>query len=90
MNMIPGMGNKLRGQDLSVNEDFMQKTKAMIQSMTPEERSNPDIIKGNRKKRICLGSGTTIQDLNQLLRQFDSARDMMKKMAKNKRGGLPF
>lgn len=90
MNMIPGMGKKLRGQDLSVNEDFMQKTKAMIQSMTPEERQDPDIIKGGRKKRICQGSGTTIQDLNQLLRQFESARDMMKRMSKNKRSGFPF
>ena len=57
---------------------------------TPEERANPDIIKGNRKKRICAGSGTTVQDINQLLKQFFAARDMMKRMAKGKRPNFPF
>lgn len=85
MNMIPGMGNKLKGQDVSVNEDYMKKVRAMILSMTPEERADPDIIKANRKKRICQGSGTTIQDLNQLLKQFMAARDMMKKMSRGKK-----
>lgn len=90
MNMIPGMSGKLKGQDLSVNEEFMKKSKAMILSMTPFERANPDIIKGNRKKRICAGSGTTVQDINQLLKQFFAARDMMKRMAKGKRPSFPF
>jgi len=66
--------------------------KAIIYSMTPEERENPDIIKASRKKRIAAGSGTTIQEVNQLLKQFEQTRDMMKKMMKGgkRRGGFPF
>lgn len=90
MGMIPGMSRQLKGQDLSVNEDHMKKMKAIIQSMTPEERANPEIIKGSRKKRICAGSGTTIQEVNQLLKQFEGTKEMMKRISKGKRGGFPF
>jgi signal recognition particle subunit SRP54 len=55
---------------------------AIILSMTPEERRNPDILDGSRKRRIAKGSGTTVQEINQLLRQFKAMRDTMKRLAK--------
>ncbi|UKI52571.1 MAG: hypothetical protein L6V79_05090 [Clostridium sp.] len=58
------------------------KTKAIILSMTPEERNNPDIIKASRRKRIAAGSGTSIQDVNQLLKQFDMSKEMMRRVSK--------
>ena len=90
--MIPGMANKLKGQDISVDESKMKKVKAMIQSMTPYERQNPDSIKGSHKKRIAAGSGTTIQDVNSLLKQFAQVREMMSRMSNmGKRGfRMPF
>jgi len=90
MKMIPGLSAKLGGQDLSVDEDKLARTKAIIQSMTPEERENPDIIKANRKKRIAAGSGVGIQDVNSLLKQFEASREMMKRMKNGRRGGFPF
>ena len=65
-------------------------SKAIIQSMTPEERDNPDIIKANRKKRIAAGSGVGIQDVNSLLKQFEGSREMMRRMKNGRRGGFPF
>lgn len=92
LGMIPGLTGKLKGQDLSVDENNMKKVKAMIQSMTPAERQNPDIIKGSHKKRIAAGSGTTIQDINSLLKQFAQVREMMSRMSNmGKRGfRMPF
>ena len=90
--MIPGMAGKLKGQDLSVDESKMKEVKAIIQSMTPYERQNPDSIKGSHKKRIAAGSGTTIQDVNSLLKQFAQVREMMSRMSNmGKRGfRMPF
>ncbi len=89
--MIPGMSNKLKGQNLEVDEDRMKRMKAIILSMTPEERHNPDLLKGSRKKRIVQGSGTTIQEVNQLIKQFETTRDMMKRMSGGgKRKRYPF
>ena len=88
--MIPGLSSKIGNQDLSVDEEKIAKTKAIIQSMTPEERDNPDLIKASRKKRIAAGSGVEIQDVNSLLKQFDSTREMMKRMKNGRRGGFPF
>lgn len=90
--MIPGMAGKLKGQDVSVDESKMKKVKAIIQSMTPTERQNPDSIKGSHKKRIAAGSGTTIQDVNSLLKQFAQVREMMSRMSNiGKRGfRMPF
>ena len=90
--MIPGMAGKLKGQDVSVDESKMKKVKAIIQSMTPAERQNPDSIKGSHKKRIAAGSGTTIQDVNSLLKQFAQVREMMSRMSNiGKRGfRMPF
>ena len=88
--MIPGLSSKLGNQDLSVDEEKLARTKAIIQSMTPEERDNPDLIKASRKKRIAAGCGMEIQDVNALLKQFESTREMMKRMKNGRRGGFPF
>lgn len=90
--MIPGLGNKLKGQNLEIEEDKIKKTKAIIQSMTMHERAHPDVIKSSNRKRIAAGSGTSIQEVNGLLKQFEQMRDMMRRMSNGKRGmrGLPF
>ena len=90
LKMIPGLSAKLGGQDLSVDEDKLARTKAIIQSMTKEERENPDIIKASRKKRIAAGCGLELQDVNALLKQFEASREMMRRMRNGKRGGFPF
>lgn len=81
--MIPGVGNKLKG--INIDEKQLEVNKAIIQSMTREERLNPEIIKASRRKRIADGSGTSIQQVNQLLKQFEQSKEMMKQL-KNKRG----
>ena len=87
--MMPGMsGMKIKEGD--INEDLIDKYKAIICSMTKRERDNPDIIKSSRRKRIAAGSGTTIQQVNQLLKQYDQAKDMMKSMKNNKKFRMPF
>ena len=91
ISMIPGL-NKLKG-NVDVDEKQMDKVKAIIQSMTKRERLNPDIIKASHKKRIAKGSGTSIQEVNQLLKQFEMTKQMMKKMQGGKKfgmGKLPF
>ena len=74
--MIPGMAGKINPRD--IDESRITKFKAIIQSMTKEERFNPDIIKGSRRKRIAAGSGTTIQDVNALLKQYEQTKLLMK------------
>ena len=81
ISMIPGASKMKVGQ---IDETTLAKNKAIIQSMTAKERANPDIIKGSHKKRIASGSGTTIQDVNILLKQFAQAKDMMKQMKSGK------
>lgn len=83
ISMIPGLSSKLKGAQ--VDENVLKKNKAIIQSMTKKERLNPDLIKGSQRKRIALGSGTTITDVNQLIKQFEQSKEMMKQM-KNKKG----
>ena len=83
LGMIPGLGNKLKG--VSIDEKELDKNKAIIQSMTKKERRNPDLIKGSQKRRIADGSGTQIQDVNRLLKQFEQSKMMMKQM---KNGGM--
>lgn len=78
--MIPGVGKALKNIDIS--DDAFKGVEAMIHSMTPSERENPKLINGSRRKRIALGSGSTIQDVNRLLKQFDEMRKMMKVMGK--------
>lgn len=84
--MIPGLGNKLKGQNLEIEEDKIKHMKAIMSSMTKRERTNPDTIKASNRKRIAVGSGTSIQEVNALLKQFEQMRDMMRKMASGKRG----
>jgi signal recognition particle subunit SRP54 len=86
LSMIPGMGGQLK--DANIDNTMMVKIEAIICSMTMRERERPVIIDGSRKKRIAAGSGTTVQDVNRLLKQFDSMKVMMKRMTKiaGKRG----
>jgi signal recognition particle subunit SRP54 len=83
--MLPGAGSALR--DVDVNDKDLARVEAIIRSMTPEERRNPKIIGGSRRKRIATGSGTTPQDVNRLLKQFADAQKMMKMMAGGR--GIP-
>lgn len=85
--MIPG-ANKMKLGDKKVDEVQLKKQKAIIQSMTQEERQNPKILNYSRRKRIAAGSGTEVQDVNRLIKQFEQTRDMMKRMSKSKK--LPF
>jgi signal recognition particle subunit SRP54 len=77
--MIPGVGKALK--DVDINEDAFKNIEAIIHSMTPHERENPDVINGNRKQRIAKGSGTNIQEVNKLMKQFEDTRKMMKMMS---------
>ncbi|HZG00829.1 MAG TPA: signal recognition particle protein [Chitinophagales bacterium] len=85
LGMIPGMGKALK--DLDISNDSFKKIEALIQSMTMEERTNPEVMNGSRKKRIASGSGNTIQEVNQFLTQFEEMRKMMKTMTKMGAGG---
>ena len=78
MGMIPGMGKAMK--DIDIDDDAFKHIEAMINSMTLAERQQPDIINGSRRKRIALGSGRTVQDVNSLLKQFGDMRKMMKMM----------
>lgn len=78
--MIPGVGSKVK--DLDIDENSFKGIEAMINAMTPTERSNPDLIDLSRKKRIAKGSGKDIQEVNNFMKQFDQMRDMMKNMNK--------
>ncbi|MGN6646673.1 MAG: signal recognition particle protein [Cytophaga sp.] len=85
--MIPGMGKMMK--DLPVDDDAFKPIEAIIFSMTKEERENPDILSGNRRNRIAKGSGTSIQQVNNLLKQFEDMRKMMKSMNKMQGKGIP-
>lgn len=80
LSMIPGVGSKVK--DLDINEDSFKGIEAMINSMTPEERADPDLIDNSRKKRIAKGSGKDINEVNAFMKQFEQMRDMMKNMNK--------
>ncbi|MBP3344591.1 MAG: signal recognition particle protein [Clostridia bacterium] len=82
LGMIPGIGGKIK--NLDIDEKQMQVNKAIIQSMTPKERRNPDIIKASRRQRIANGSGTSIQQVNQLLKSFEQSKEMMKQLKSGK------
>ena len=84
LGMLPGIGNKIK--DIEISDDAMKKPEAIIRSMTLKERRKPDILNASRRKRIASGAGVTVQDVNQLMRQFDQMRKMMKQMMGNKRG----
>jgi signal recognition particle subunit SRP54 len=80
MSMIPGVGKAVK--DLDIDDNAFKGIEAIIKSMTPEERVNPVVLNGSRRKRIAMGSGTTVQEVNKLLKQFDETRRMMKMMTK--------
>ena len=80
LGMLPGM-NRLPS-DVQVDEKALVRIEAMIQSMTPEERTRPSIINGSRRRRIALGSGTTVQEVNRLLKQFEEMQKMIKRFSK--------
>jgi signal recognition particle subunit SRP54 len=87
LGMLPGMSKlPVAGADV---EGQLPKVEAMIRSMTLEERNNPHIIKGSRRRRIAVGSGTRIQDVNQLVKQFDQVKKMVKAMSSGKGMKLP-
>lgn len=86
MGMIPGVGKQIR--DVDINDDSFKGIEALINSMTPEERRNPDLLNGSRKQRIAAGSGKDIQELNQFLKQFEQMKGMMKMMNKMPMGRM--
>jgi len=101
ISMLPGVGNAKQLKNLQVDEKELVRTEAIIQSMTDEERRKPEIINGSRKKRIAAGSGTRVQDVNRILKQFAQAKKLMRQFAgadqsklakkmskKSKKGGL--
>jgi len=85
MSMIPGAGKAVK--DLDIDDDAFKSIEAIIRSMTPQERVNPLVLNGSRRKRIALGSGTSVQEVNKLVKQFDETRRMMKMMTKG--GKIP-
>ena len=90
LNMLPGAG-KMKLNEGDIDEKKIERIKAMILSMTPKERDNPQIINSSRKRRIALGSGTSVQEINQLLKQFEQTKELMKRLKGNKgKFRLPF
>ena len=87
MGMIPGMSRQMA--DTQIDEKQMARTKAIIQSMTPKERENPQILNASRKKRIAAGCGQQVQDVNRLLKSFEMLQQLTKSMSKGKFRGMP-
>jgi signal recognition particle subunit SRP54 len=91
LSMLPG-ANKLKVNEGDVDEKRIERTKAIILSMTQQERDNPTIIDSKRKRRIAAGSGTSVQEINQLLKQFEQTKMLMKQLKGGGKGKfrLPF
>ena len=87
LGMIPGLGGKLNEIEKQIDEKQLEKNKAIIQSMTAKERQNPDIINGSRRQRIAKGAGVQVSDVNQLIKQFNQSKEMMKMMKNPKAHG---
>ncbi|MBP3655641.1 MAG: signal recognition particle protein, partial [Clostridia bacterium] len=83
LKMLPGMSNI---GDIDIPDDAMKKPEAIIRSMTPRERRHPEVLNASRRRRIAAGSGTTVQDVNQLIRQFEDMKKQMKMMMNQARG----
>ena len=93
LGMIPGISSQINLDDVNVDPKAMGHIEAIIQSMTKEERNNPSILNGPRKKRIAMGSGRNIAEVNRLLKQFEEMKKMMKQMnalTKGKKGKFKF
>jgi signal recognition particle subunit SRP54 len=84
--MIPGVGKAIK--DVDIDDNAFKSVEAIIHSMTPEERTHPEILNGQRRARLAKGSGTDIQEVNRLLKQFDQTRKMMKAVTSTKMGKL--
>ena len=84
--MIPGVGKAIR--DVDIDDNAFKGIEAIILSMTPEERTKPEVLNTRRRQRIAKGSGTSIQEVNKLIKQFDQTRKMMKMMTGNKMAGM--
>ena len=87
LGMIPGVGKAVK--DMDIDDNAFKSVEAIIRSMTPKERANPDIINNSRKERIARGSGTTLQEVNRLMKQFEQIRKTMKSVAGGKFPGMP-
>jgi signal recognition particle subunit SRP54 len=86
LGMLPGMDRALKG--VEVDEKAMSRLEAILTSMTKEERGKPEIINGSRRRRIASGSGTKVEDVNRLLKQFDEMRKMMRQLTSSKGGNM--
>jgi signal recognition particle subunit SRP54 len=84
--MIPGVGKAIR--DVDIDDNAFKGIEAIIQSMTPKERTNPEILNTSRRQRIAKGSGTSYQEVNRLIKQFDQTRKMMKMVTGSKMAGM--
>jgi signal recognition particle subunit SRP54 len=90
LEMVPGMGSaRITSEQQQEAEASMRRVEAIVQSMTPEERRDPEILNGGRKRRVARGSGTDVQDVNRLLKQFREARKMIKMLGKSGGRGIP-
>jgi signal recognition particle subunit SRP54 len=92
LGLIPGLSGamgKLQPAELELGEKQLRRVEAMICSMTTQERRNPNLINGSRRRRIAAGSGTTVQDINQLLTQFEQMKKMMRGMTQGGMPGMP-
>lgn len=87
LSMLPGAGQIKGLKNLQVDEKQLGRVEAIIRSMTPEEKMHPEIINASRRKRIAKGSGTTVQDVNRLLKQFEDMKKMMKQFSAMAKGG---
>jgi len=85
MGMIPGVGKAVK--DIDISDDAFKGVEAIINSMTPYERANPDVITQSRRNRLANGSGKSLDDINALMKQFDQMKQMMKMMNKMPMGG---
>ena len=87
LSMMPGISGKLKQIEDQIDEKKLERNKAIIQSMTPKERANPDIINGSRRQRIAKGAGVEVSDVNLLIKQFNQSKEMMKMMKNPKAYG---
>jgi signal recognition particle subunit SRP54 len=88
LGMVPGFRNVAKAKDLQVDDGQLERVEAIIRSMTLHERRNPDVINGSRRRRIAAGSGTSVQEVNQLLSQFKQMRKLMKQMGSGRMPAL--
>jgi signal recognition particle subunit SRP54 len=85
--MIPGLGNASQLKDVKIDESQFSRVEAILRSMTMEERSDPSILNGSRRRRIAMGSGTSVQDVNRLMNQFNEMKRMIRAMTGGEESG---